>query len=114
MIGSLKETRQFERFQEYVVESVSIDSDDESEDQKTKKAIKSAFKKKIKKQKKAPRRLTYKNEDYIVDNWIECEKCKTWRIVNKDHKKYPHFICKNINKKCKSREIVPKSTFTIN
>lgn len=26
--------------------------------------------------------LVYKGQKYEIDNWIQCEKCKTWRIVN--------------------------------
>ncbi len=68
----------------------------------------------MKKDKKAPKKITFENEEFIVDNWIECEKCKTWRVVSKNPRNYPYFTCKSINKKCKSKQEVPKNSFTIN
>ena len=94
-----------------MVESVSIDSSEE-DDEETKKAVKNVYKK-IKKDKKKVKKLVYNKEEYIVDNWIECEKCKTWRIVNKNPEKYKKFVCKNANKKCKEKENVPKNLFII-
>lgn len=110
--SSYNKTQQFLEFQEHILETVSVDSE-ESEDEKTIKAVKSAFKKKIRKDQKLPKKLVYKKEEYIVDNWIECERCKTWRVVNKNPSKFPHFACKNINKRCRQKELSPKCAFTI-
>lgn len=96
-----------------MIETVSIDSDEE-EDDKTKKGVRSAFNKKIKKERKAPKKIVYQNDEYIVDNWIECEKCKTWRIVKGGKKVVKGFTCKSMKKRCRSKENVPKNIFVIN
>jgi hypothetical protein len=47
----------------------------------------------------------YKNEEYEIDNWIECEKCHSWRKVTHEAdsllKKVSlgdQFFCKKIGK----------------
>ena len=94
-----------------MIETVSIDS--EEEDDQTKKGVRTAFNKKIKKEKKAPKKIKYERDEYIVDHWIECEKCKTWRIV-KSGKRASGFTCKNVKKRCREQENVPKNIFVIN
>lgn len=48
------------------------------------------------------KKITYKGESYEIDNWIECESCKTWRIV-KDVYQGKRFICSKIGKKCSTK-----------
>ena len=49
------------------------------------------FSKKIKKANKIPKTISYKNEEYQIENWGQCEKCRIWRIVDRPLAKNQYF-----------------------
>lgn len=76
--------------------------------------------KKIKKAKKSPKTLVYNNEEYEIDNWIQCEKCNVWRkVTQKDASLLKRvqtgerFNCKKVAKECFRKDKVDKNLFTL-
>jgi hypothetical protein len=61
--------------------------------------------KKIKKTKKSPKSIMYKNEEYEIDNWVQCDKCNIWRKITgqsnlllKKIQNGEQFLCKKVDK----------------
>jgi hypothetical protein len=99
----LTKTKQFLNFQEYIFQLIETEESEEVEDEATVHAIKKQLSKSIKKKPKADvKMVTYRGESYKIDNWIECENCKIWRIVNKKCPPH-HFTCNKIGKKCSTK-----------
>lgn len=61
------------------------------------------FSKKIKKSNKAPKKITYHNEEYDIESWGQCDKCKIWRIVHRPLKHSDSFECGKVGKQCNKR-----------
>ena len=61
----------------------------------------------------APRKVTFKNEEYQISNWAQCEKCKLWRVVRRIPGEKEHFECRNSGKLCYKKDKVDKKIFTI-
>lgn len=59
-----------------------MEGQESEEDSKEVKVIKSIFTKKIQKNKHV-KKLEFKGEEYDIDKWAQCEKCKIWRKVKK-------------------------------
>lgn len=75
-----KDTPEFIHFAEKLFKDIELD--ESSEDEEDKKAIKSQFSKKIKKNEKV-KKLKYNGEDYDIDHWAQCDKCRIWRKTKK-------------------------------
>lgn len=62
----------------------------------------------------------YKNEQYEIDNWIQCEKCNIWRkvphtenVLLKKVQLGEKFNCKKLSKECFRKDKVDKNLFTL-
>lgn len=76
------------------------------------KAIKSQFSKKIRKGAKV-NKMKFKGEDYDIDHWAQCDKCKIWRKLKKEVGDGDSFMCRAVNKKCHQREKIGKNYITL-
>lgn len=101
-------TPEFQKFQKAIFSQIEQqESEQDSEDIK---AIKSHYAKKIKKDAKHKiKRIRYKGEDYDVDCWAQCDKCKLWRKTNKKYKQNESFLCKLAGRKCYNSERIAKN-----
>lgn len=45
-------------------------------------------------------KLKFKGEEYDIDSWAQCDKCKLWRKTKKNLGEKEEFVCKNVGKKC--------------
>lgn len=95
-----KETPEFIQFAEKLFKDIELD--ESSEDEEDKKAIKSQFTKKIRKNGKV-KKLKYNGEDYDIDHWAQCDKCRIWRKTKKELGDGESFMCRAVNKRCHQR-----------
>lgn len=57
--------------------------------------------------------MKYKDDEYDIDCWAQCDKCKIWRKTKRDYKGNESFVCKNSGKKCYIREKIAKNYITL-
>lgn len=72
-------TPSFARFQDFVFKKAEEESEEDL--QEARRGVTLLLSKKIKKANKVPKTVTYRHEQYQIENWGQCEKCSIWRIV---------------------------------
>lgn len=49
----------------------------------------------------------------MIDQWAQCDKCKIWRKTENQIEEKQGFSCKNVSKKCNSKEKIEKDYITL-
>jgi len=45
----------------------------------------------------------YRNEEYDIESWGQCDKCKIWRIIHQPLNDSDSFECSKVGKQCNKR-----------
>lgn len=54
-----------------------------------------------------PRVMRVKGEEYQIEEWAECERCKLWRKVRQNYGECK-FYCRLVGKQCMKKERIDK------